>query len=79
MATRRDSTDRYASQEYGPGGKLRKRTKKGSRLIDEVVGEVHGMLTGDPTQTELDIARRDKRLKREGKPAYKSPLRKLMK
>ena len=62
--------------EYGPGGRLRKSTKKGPRLIDRVVGEVHGMLTDDPTQTELDIAKRDRRLKREGKPAYKSPLRK---
>lgn len=65
-----------ADMEYGPGGKLRKRTKKGPRLVDRVVGELHGMLTKDPTQTELDIAKRDRRLKREGKPAYKSPLSK---
>lgn len=71
------SKKNYADMEYGPGGRLRKIKEEQPKVrsIDRVVGEVHGMLTKDPTQTELDIAKRDRRLKREGK-SYKSPITK---
>ena len=45
----------WAGYEYGAAGTMHKKgsTKRKPRLIDEVVGELHGMLTSDPTPGEL--------------------------
>lgn len=43
--------------EYGPAGTLRPRGEGKPRVIDSVIGELHGRLTSDPTPVQLSEAR----------------------